>query len=231
MPQPPDDTPDIWRQAILADEGTAQQQLAALDTRDHHSCMQLCHALLSDPAPEVQRAALLVLAQRGDHDDPLAEAGALALLEQPELQDDALAALERIATPAALPKLFFYAEQGAAAALTALHAQVRSDEDRARLLRVARQQLFSQHSPTREVALRILRALSSLTEEEDLLLRATRRYYDEFVIQALGETSGKVLPALQELLPRFSTTSTEHRALSLAIRRLHLSIQRRRSPQ
>ncbi len=228
MPRTPDTNPDTWRQTILDDEGAAQQQLAALDTHDHRSCMQLCYTLLSDPAPEVQRAALLLLRQRGDHNDPQAEAGALALLDQPELQDDALAALGRVATPAALPKLFFYAEHGAAAALTALHARVQSDEDRGRLLRVARQQLFSQHSATREVALRLLRALSSPSEEEDLLLRATRRYYDEFVIQALGETSGKALPALQELLARFPTTSAEHRTLSLAIRRLQLSIQRRR---
>lgn len=228
MPRPPDNHPDTWRQMILSDEGAAQQQLAALDSRDHPTCMQLCYILLADSAPEVQRVALLVLAQRGDHDDPQAETGALALLNQPELQDDALAALARVATPAALPRLFFYAEQGAAAALTALHAQVRSDEDRARLLRVARQQLFSQQSATRAAALRILRALSSPAEEEDLLLRATRRHYDEFVIQALGETSGKVLPVLQELLLRFPTTSAEHRNLSLAIRRLQLSIQRRR---
>jgi hypothetical protein len=228
MPRPPDDHPDTWRQAILADEGAAQQRLLALDTRDHRTCMQLCRTLLSDPSPEVQRVALLVLAQRGDHDDPLAEAGALALLDQPELQDDALAALGRVATPAALPQLFFHAESGSAAALTALHARAQSAEDRGRLLRVARQQLFSQHSPTREAALCILRARSSLAEEEDLLLRAARRYYDEFVIQALGETSGKVLPALQELLLRFPTTSAEHRSLSLAIRRLQLSIQRRR---
>jgi hypothetical protein len=228
MPQSPANNPDTWRQTILADEGAAQQQLAALDTRDHRSCMQLCYTLLSDAAPEVQRAALLLLRQRGDHDDAQAEAGALALLDQPELQDDALAALGRVATPAALPKLFFSAEHGSSAALSALHAQVRTDEDRRRLLRVARQQLFSQHSATREVALRILRALSSLAEEEDLLLRATRRYYDEFVIQALGETSGKVLPTLREMLARFSTTSAEHRTLSLAIRRLQLSIQRRR---
>jgi hypothetical protein len=228
MPRPLDNHPDTWRQAILSDEGAAQQQLAALATRDHSTCMQLCRALLADPAPEVQRVALLVLAQHGDHNDPQAEAGALALLDQPELQDDALAALARVATPAALPKLFFYAEQGAAAALSALRAQVRSDEDHARLLRLARQQLFSQQSATREVALRILRALSTPAEEEDLLLRATRRYYDEFVIQALGETSGKVLPVLQELLLRFPTTSSEHRNLSLAIRRLQLSLQRRR---
>jgi hypothetical protein len=228
MPRAPDNTPERWRQAILEDEGAAQQQLAALDARDHRLCMQLCHTLLTDPAPEVQRAALLLLAGRGDQSDTVAEAGALALLNQPELQDDALAALARVATPAALPTLFSHAERGSAAALAALQAQAQRSEDRERLLRVARQQLFSQHSATREVSLRILRARSSPEEEEDLLLRAARRYYDEFVIQALGETSGKVLPALQEMLPRLPSTSAEHRNLSLAIRRLQLTIQRRR---
>ena len=73
MPQVPDTNPDTWRQTILDNEGAAQQQLAALDTRDHRACMQLCYTLLSDPAPEVQRAALLLLDRITDRTRPTAQ--------------------------------------------------------------------------------------------------------------------------------------------------------------
>jgi hypothetical protein len=228
MPRTSDANPDTWRQAILADETAAQQELVALESRDHRACMQVCLALLTGPALEVKRAALLLLKQRGDPSDARIEAGVLTLLDQPMLKDDALAALARVATRAALPVLFAHAERGSAPALAALHTLAHSDDERAHLLRVARQQLFSQNSATREQSLAILRALSSLAAEEELLLRATRRYYDVFIIQAVGETSGSVLPALQQLLPRFSITSAEHHALSLAIRRLRLTLQRKR---
>src|SRR5215469_2523560 len=177
---------DQYRNIILTDDRVARQQLTHLARNDHERFIELCHQLLQDSSEVVQRIILLLLGQQGDKHDSVAEVSALAALSHPELQRWGFFALSRVATSAALPKLFFYAQKGTPHALEALNEQVTIDEDKKSLLQLARQLLLSQQYQIREEALNTLLKHSSATAEEDLLLKAAQLYYDELVINALG---------------------------------------------
>src|SRR5712691_5274991 len=107
------DDVEAARRAILSDLPVARRHLTHLATHAHATFIELCHQLLGDPAVRVQWVVFDLLGHYGDRNDLVAEASALQALSHPELQGNALIALGRVATPAALPVLFTFAEHGA----------------------------------------------------------------------------------------------------------------------
>lgn len=211
-----------WRRAVLHGKRIAKQALDHLEREAHPQFVAICHALLQDASPIVQQVLLSLLGQHGDRDDAVAEAGAVAALPIPELQEVALFALGTVGTPASFPILLTYVRQGAREALEAAAKQARTEEERQVVLELAREQLFSPARPYRNAYLReeavgVLRALSSIVEEEAILLRAAQRYYDMFVIEALAEGTPSILPALEDMLGRFPPGYAEYQDISYAI--------------
>jgi hypothetical protein len=211
---------DQYRNVILTDDRVARKHLTDLARNDHERFIELCHQLLQDPSEVVQRIILLLLGQQGDKHDSVAEGSALMALSHPKLQRWAFFALSRVATPAALPTLFLSAQKGIPYALDALNEQVTTDEDKKRLLQLARQLLLSQHYQLREEALNTLLKHSSAAAEEDFLLKAAQIYYDELVMNALGNATLKVLPPLEEELATLPPGTAEYHDIARAIQKL-----------
>lgn len=211
---------DQYRNNILTDDRVARQQLTDLARNDHERFIELCYQLLHDPSEVVQRIILLLLGQQGDKHDSTAEVAALTALSHPKLQRWAFFALSRVATSAALPTLFLYAQKGTPYALEALNKQVITQEDIQQLLQLARHFLLSQEYQLREEALNILLKHSNAAAEEGLLLQAAQLYYDELVIHALGSASIQVLLDLKALLRTVPPGTAEYHDISRALEKL-----------
>lgn len=206
-----------WQQLILADRVEAERSLKRLAQEDHAHFMALCHRLLEQHDPEVQRLVLWRLGFQGEHDDARVTAIALAALEDPSQREAALIALRTVATPGAFPTLLSYAEAGYFLALKAAAWRARTEEQRDQVLAVARQQALSQNSQLREIAVRVIRTFSSPAKEEAPLLEAAQRYFDEFVFAALRHATVQVLPVLLEMRAQMRPGTAEHQDISKAI--------------
>jgi hypothetical protein len=156
--------------------------------------------LAQDTKPSVQRAAFRQLARRGDPNDPLVEAVALAMLEQPTQYELALRVLARTATPAAFLRLWQEAEAGSSKALVATAKQARTPEQRQQVLSLTRRWLLVEDLYQRQDALSALQTLSRVPQEEALLLEVAVRYQDDFISWALWDATPHALPALEALL-------------------------------
>ena len=211
---------DYYHRLILDDHKAARRQLAELEKQDHAHFVELCHQLLFDPSTAVQNVGFLCLGQYGDSNDQVVETRALEALGNPEIRRRALFALGRVATPTALPVLFTYAQAGIPEALEALRRLVTTQDEKQRLLELARQYLLSPDYPLREEALNVLLKRSSAAAEEELLIAAVRMYYDELFIQALGKATVRAMPALEELLTTVRPDTAEHHDISRALEKL-----------
>lgn len=212
-----------WRQAIVADAIEAQQALDQLEKTDHARFVALCRDLAEDASEVVRQIALRKLGQRGDRDDPRAEASALAALDDPALHYTALFALGRVGTSRAFPVLLAYARAGSDIALSAAADQVRTRAEAEELLALARQYIMVpgiQGFKLREKSVPILVRYSTAAAEQEVLLAAARLYADDFVIEALADANVDVLEELRELRSTYPQDSVEYKALSYTIGRL-----------
>ncbi len=217
-PPSADDSLEVWRQRILADKEYGRGALEHLERENRQRFLEICRLLVGDVSPKVQRTALLLLAAKGDADDPAAEAAAVAALHNAECRDAAWAALGRVATPATFPLLLAEAEAGSSWALRAAQAQARVGEQRQQVLELARCKLFADDVSMRERAMEALRAFSTPPAEEDLLLAAVRRFSDESIFEALCFATPRVLPMLEEILARVGPEFVDSYGIARAIR-------------
>lgn len=206
-----------WRAAIIADEWIPKYELSQMGKRDPVHFAHLCHALLREPSPVVQRVALEKMWERGDPED--AANLALTLLDT---ADDRLArvvwdVLGAVRPPAALPVLLRRAEHGSAEALSLADTLAQTAEDRDQVLRLARQAVRAREHPLHVTGMRVVGQHMSLTEWEDLLLEYVRQY-DEDAIEALGvRGTPRVIPALQKIVDQLPPGCVESKAAMRAI--------------
>lgn len=189
-----------YRQDLLHNETEAVKQLIQLDKRDHVHFLALCYCLLDNQSLSIQEAVLTLLGQRSERGDKEAEKKALAALATPSLQSTAAFVLEFVgsSTPSTIQPLFALAEQEVPEALSALQKLVETEEDRQKILQLARRYMIHPVYRLREEALQALLWFSHSTGEEEILLNAARMYYDELVFDA----TANVLPALEKLVAR-----------------------------
>jgi hypothetical protein len=218
---PKKEYPD-YRSLILTDAEEAQKQLRDLARLDYATFVAYCHRMLTDEDWQVRDVAFIVFGQRGKEPDPFIEAKALQDLAIPDLHAAAAFVLEMVGSsaPTTVQTLFTCAENGSYQALAALQRRVESQQDRERLLELARRHILSPIYYLREQALFVLTRLSTASKEEEWLLQAARLYYDELVIDALGNASPRVLPALEQLLSTVPSDCVEYRDLYDAVSRI-----------
>lgn len=208
-----------WKQLILSDKYQGKPALDALDTTNHDHFVAVCRALLDDLSPIIRLVALMKLGQRGDRDDIVAQNGALQALNDEALRDTALFALGRVGTPEAFPLLFSSAVAGSSEALKAASKQVRTTEQRNRVLELAREDLCSYDLDLRDAALGVLMQHSTITAEQEVLLRSAEIFTDDFVFVALEHASGEILPRLYALREKYPF-GAEHKAIARTIARI-----------
>jgi hypothetical protein len=209
-----------WQQAILADTIEAQRALDQLERTDHARFVALCRDLADDASETVRQIALRKLGQRGDRDDPRAEASALEALQHPTLQYTALFALGTVGTSRAFPVLLTYARAGSDMALASASNQVRTQAEAGELLTLARQYIMVpgiQGFKLREKSVLVLIRHSTVAAEQEVLLASARLYADDFVIEALADANVEVLDDLRELRATYPPDCVEYKALTYAI--------------
>ncbi len=209
-----------YRHAILTDKRWGTKLLLDLEKEDHQRFLQVCYQLADDPSYSVRWKVLALLGQKGDRGDAQAEAKAVEALAIPELVDVALSALGWVGTSTVLSTLFSYAQAGVPEGVRAVRRQVVKEEDTQTLVQLARQFITSPIYALREEALVVLTRLSSAEKEADYLLEAARLYYDELVLDVLGDATAKVLPALEKLQANFPVASAQYEDIQHAITRI-----------
>ena len=212
----------------MTDANQADQDLDALEKADHAAFIALCQQLACDSNTLVKHIALRKLGQRGDRDDPIAEASALDAIGDPDTQFPALFALGRVGTPSAFPILLAYAKEGSSIALRSASDQVRTEPDAEQVLELARQFIMlpgSKGFRLREVSLDILVQHSTVEAEQDTLLASARLFADDFVIEALAKASVIIIPDLVAIRNTYPQLTVQYETLSNTIHRL----ERRRS--
>jgi hypothetical protein len=198
-----------------------------LAREDHEAFLALCKQLLRDKEQIVRRGLLLVLSRYTQKDRELEQLLIEEALDEEALQSATLLVLARVATRAALPTLYHFANNGQVWALSGLDRLVRTEREVQAAVRLARRYILAPEYRLRETALRILRRRSNIKQEEDLLLEAVRLYKDEIFIEALRNAEPtRVLPELKMLAGQVTRNSTAFEDLSKTITILEGKLER-----
>lgn len=209
-----------WRDAIIEDEWIPKYELSQMGKRDRVRFAHLCRALLSDPSPVVQRVALEKLWERGDPNEAAQCAEALLRASDTPVPFVVWEVLETVRPPAALPTLLGVAEQGSHKALRLANRLAHTPEDRAHVLRIARDAVNSTKYAFHLAGLVVTRCHMSLRRWEDLLQPLARQYDEEAIIMLGIHASPRVIPTLREIVDHLSPNSVQAMEAARAIERI-----------
>lgn len=209
-----------WREAIIEDEWIPTYELSQMGKHDPVRFAHLCQALLADSSPVVQRVALEKLWERGDPEVAARAAQALLGTPDPSLEWGAWDVLEAVRPPSALPTIIERAEQGSRQALRLANQLAHTTEERAHVLRIARDAVNSHEYALHVAGLVVTRCHMSLRRWEDLLQQLARQYDEEAIIMLGYHASPRVIPTLQAIADQLTPNYVESKAAVRAIEKI-----------
>jgi hypothetical protein len=233
----------VYRQAIIETVARADPRFLwtteapelfarfdALSRNDLTQFRRLCARLLTDEQYEVRLGAIKLLRSCKIRDDILSEYLMQILVEQENLQEEALLALWRVGTRRVLPELLLFAEKGYSTALYMARRLIRTPEEIKLGIAIARKYIGAEDYPLREAALFLLQKYSSMETEAERVLTSVQKYGDELFIDALKEASPEiVLEPLKALRSTIEEKYAEYGDLSSTIQTLEQKATEERS--